>query len=427
MKDSGIEWIGDIPSGWNVTKHKWVMQKEKQLCKEYSGEDIISLTMKGIIKRDLVNPSGKMPASFDGYQRVRKGNLLLCLFDIDVTPRCVGLINDDGLTSPAYSQYKMLAKNFAPYYDYLLRTIDDRKDFLHLSKNLRSSLKEDDFGNICTIKPPIEKQKAIAGFLDYILPEIESIVERTKSTIEDYKLLKQSIITEAVTKGLDKNVEMKDSGIEWIGEMPQNWRINKLKYCGELSANGVDKKIRPDEKLYRSVHYTDVYRNSLYNLKVSNDFLVVSADDNKAISTELKKGDILLTNSSETPDDMGHSTLIADDFSKILQGYHLMRFRPNLKLCGLFLKYFLGCHYSRNWFSYRSTGITRYGITKDGFAELKILIPPIKEQEQIGKYLEKRCSILDDLISKKLSLIEELEIFKKSLIYEYVTGKKEVE
>lgn len=411
MKDSGVEWIGEVPDSWSVRRIKdfYTIKSGSGISKdEYVDDGIYPI----IGSNGIIGYSNKSNNSHEVITTGRVGTI----GSSRLVNKC--WITDNTLILDKHTDINNNFTNLIlPLLDYDFISTGTAQPLITATK----------LKNQYIPIPDIEEQNTISTYLKNIVTVLESIIQKTKSTIEDYKLLKQSIITEAVTKGLDKNVEMKDSGIEWIGEMPKNWRINKLKYCGELSANGVDKKIRPDEKLYRSVHYTDVYRNSLYNLKVSNDFLVVSADDNKAISTELKKGDILLTNSSETPDDMGHSTLIADDFSKILQGYHLMRFRPNLKLCGLFLKYFLGCHYSRNWFSYRSTGITRYGITKDGFAELKILIPPIKEQEQIGKYLEKRCSILDDLISKKLSLIEELEIFKKSLIYEYVTGKKEVE
>lgn len=129
MKDSGINWIGLIPKSWEVVPHKYVMRKEKNICDKYEGQDILSLTMRGVIVRDLTNPSGKMPATFDGYQIVRPGNLLLCLFDIDVTPRCVGLINNDGLTSPAYSQFVLKNNYNAKYYYYLLRMIDDKNHF----------------------------------------------------------------------------------------------------------------------------------------------------------------------------------------------------------------------------------------------------------------------------------------------------------
>lgn len=154
MKDSGIEWIGEIPEGWEVLAHKYIMHKEKSICEHYNGEDIISLTLNGVVKRDLENPSGKMPTTFDGYQFVEPNDLLLCLFDIDVTPRCVGLVKDHGLTSPAYSRFKVHSGFCNSYYDYLLRFIDDEKVFVHLSKNLRSSLTESDFSAIKTVVPP---------------------------------------------------------------------------------------------------------------------------------------------------------------------------------------------------------------------------------------------------------------------------------
>ena len=121
----------------------------QEICEQYNGEDIISLTVNGVVKRDLT-AGGKMPTSFDGYQYVEPNNLLLCLFDIDVTPRCVGVVRDYGVTSPAYSRFVMHDGYYNAYYDYLLRMIDDNKVFVHLSKNLRSSLTESDFGAIKT-------------------------------------------------------------------------------------------------------------------------------------------------------------------------------------------------------------------------------------------------------------------------------------
>ena len=158
MQDSGIAWIGEIPKDWRVLTHKRVMSKIKHIKSVYENEDIISLTKKGVIIRDL-DAGGKMPTSFNGYQIVYPNNLLLCLFDIEVTPRCVGVINDYGLSSPAYSQFVLSPLGFAPYYDYLLRYMEDEKSLLHLSKNLRNSLTEDDFGLINTVVPPIEEQE----------------------------------------------------------------------------------------------------------------------------------------------------------------------------------------------------------------------------------------------------------------------------
>ena len=198
MKDSGIEWIGDIPAEWGVVPHKRIMHKVKEICEQYNGEDIISLTVNGVVKRDLT-AGGKMPTSFDGYQYVEPNDLLLCLFDIDVTPRCVGVVRDYGVTSPAYSRFVMYDGYYNAYYDYLLRMIDDNKVFVHLSKNLRSSLTESDFGAIKTCAPPLAEQKCIAAFLDVRCDEIDALIAKKQQYLTEIENYKKSLIYEYVT------------------------------------------------------------------------------------------------------------------------------------------------------------------------------------------------------------------------------------
>ena len=198
MKDSGIEWIGDIPTHWQVVPHKYVMHKEKTICEHYGGEDIISLTMNGVIVRDL-SAGGKMPTTFDGYQYVEPEDLLLCLFDIDVTPRCVGIVRNYGVTSPAYSRFKVHDGYHNAYYDYLLRFIDDEKVFIHLSKNLRSSLTETDFGTIKTIVPPLYEQKEIADYLSKKCAEMDTLIARKTALLAEMEAYKKSVIYEYVT------------------------------------------------------------------------------------------------------------------------------------------------------------------------------------------------------------------------------------
>ena len=198
MKSSGIEWIRDIPANWNVMPNKYLMYKSKQIQPVYRGEDILSLTMNGVIVRDL-DAGGKMPTSFDGYQRIEAGNLLMCLFDIDVTPRCIGLIKSNGLTSPAYSQFVMKEGAYAPYYYYYYLMIDYTKELLHMAKNLRHSLTEDQLGAISAPKPPYAEQKEIADYLDNMCVQVDKVIEQKRlqrAIIEDYK---KSIIFEYVT------------------------------------------------------------------------------------------------------------------------------------------------------------------------------------------------------------------------------------
>ena len=174
MKPSSMEWVGDIPASWKVMPNKYLMHKKKEICPVYNGEDILSLTMKGVIVRDL-DAGGKMPASFDGYQRLEPGNLLMCLFDIDVTPRCIGLIKQAGLSSPAYSQFVLCDDANAAYYCYYYTMLDNDKTLLHLAKNLRHSLTEDQLGAIPVIVPPTDEQHRIADSLDTKCAEIDAL------------------------------------------------------------------------------------------------------------------------------------------------------------------------------------------------------------------------------------------------------------
>ena len=199
FKDSNIEWIGVIPKSWEIMPNKYVMAQIKDIRPVYKGEQILSLSKKGVIVRDLENPSGKMPKTFDGYQYVKRGNLLMCLFDIDVTPRCIGLIQNDGLCSPAYSQFALNERGYSPYYFYYYLNLDFEKELLHLAKNLRHSLTEEQLGNIPVPCPPIQEQKKIAKFLDTKCAEIDAIILGKKSQLDTLAQYKQSLIYEYVT------------------------------------------------------------------------------------------------------------------------------------------------------------------------------------------------------------------------------------
>lgn len=198
-KNSGISYLGEIPESWKVIKHKAILSKNKTICEKYNGESVLSLSMDGVVVRDLENPSGKMPTTFDGYQYVNKNNLLLCLFDIDITPRCVGIINDNGVTSPAYSQYILKSGNCLKYYYYLLLAIDNNKSFVHLSKNLRSSLSEDNFGIIDTIQPSFDEQNEIADYLDKKINNIDTLIKNRNSKIDKLIEYRTSMLYEYLT------------------------------------------------------------------------------------------------------------------------------------------------------------------------------------------------------------------------------------
>ena len=204
MKDSGVEWIGKIPEDWEIIPNKHLMKKVKNLCPVYNGEDILSLSMKGVYVRDPNDESGKRPTTYNGYQYVQEGDLLMCLFDIDVTPRCVGRVYNDGLTSPAYSRFVMnKTRAIVDYYYYYYLALDFDKTLLHLSKNMRSSLTESDFGSINAPVPSPTEQQQIVHFLDRKCTAIDTAIEKKKKAIEKWEEYKKSLIYYAVTGKID--------------------------------------------------------------------------------------------------------------------------------------------------------------------------------------------------------------------------------
>lgn len=204
MKDSGIEWIGEIPKSWEVMPNKYLMTKQKDLCPVYNGENILSLSMRGVYVRDPYDESGKRPKTYDGYQYVYDGDLLMCLFDIDVTPRCVGRVYDNGLTSPAYSRFVMNRKKAnVDYYYYYYLALDFDKTLLHLAKNMRSSFTETDFGRINAPVPPIKEQQQIVEYLNSKTATIDKAIEQKNAIIEKLEEYKKSIIYNAVTGKID--------------------------------------------------------------------------------------------------------------------------------------------------------------------------------------------------------------------------------
>lgn len=413
-KDSGIAWIGEIPEHWEVIPHKRIMRKKKIIKELYAGENILSLTKKGVIIRDL-EAGGKMPTTFNGYQVLYPDNLLMCLFDIDVTPRCVGIIKDEGLSSPAYSQFVLNQLGYTPFFDYLLRYMDDEKCLLHLSKNLRNSLTEDDFGQIETILPSTQEQQSIATYLDQKCSEIDELITLQEEMITKLQSYKQSVITEAVTKGLDKNVPLKDSGIEWIGKIPEHWNTYQLKRCSKF-INGY---------AFNSNHFNKdkgipvIRIGDILNEQISFENIVYVQENNEFEKFIVHKNDILIAMSGATVGKIG--VYNSDDKVYINQRVGIIRTTQYN-----YIKRMFSTNGFIDYINLSSAGSAQPNISSDGILNFHIPVSPLNEQQTIANYLDQKCSEIDELISIKQQKIEKLKDYKKSLIFECVTGKRKV-
>lgn len=409
LKESNIEWLGKIPKNWKLMHNKYLLKKKKSIISKYNNEKILSLTMNGVIERDLT-AGGKMPSSFNGYQKLEKGNLLLCLFDIDVTPRCVGIIPTNGITSPAYSQF-ILNKGKAnlKYYYYYFLMLDNQKTLVHLSKNLRNTLSEQEFGNLISLCPPLKEQKQIADFLDKKVSRINDISKKIQQEITDLEEYRKSIITKAVTKGLNPNVPMKNSNISWIGEVPSNWHIEKLKFIAET---------RNNKELLSNVQNNYIGLENI--VKNTGQYVCSNTTYEEGYYDVCKKGDILYGKLRPNL-----SKVLVAPFDSCCSGEFLIFKSAKINLKYLF--YYL-----------LSQGITEiatsaiYGtkmprVSWDFIKNLFISFPPKNEdQKEIVNYLDIQCNKIDSILKNKHILLKKLNQYKQSIIYEYVTGKKQV-
>ena len=411
MKESGIEWVGLIPDTWSVIPNKYVMHKEKNLCEKWTGEDIMSLTMNGVIVRDLQNPTGKMPATFDGYQYIEDGDLLMCLFDIDVTPRCVGKVTHDGVTSPAYSNFKVHDNASRDYFYYYYLMVDNTKELLHLAKNLRHSFTEEQLGQLKVPMPPLSEQQAIADYLDDTCSKIDKIIAEAKASIDEYKELKQSAIDNATMIGIH-NSEMKDTDYVWFPEMPKHWNL-------ALASLLFREDVRP-------VNENDV------SLSLSQVDGLIPTDDMSERSLKSATHDNW---KHVIPDDLvlnrfkGHlGVFFASRYTGMVSFHYGVYHAIRDDVYAKYYEYLFHSTTYKNIFALKSNGITvgLQNLSNGNFYSVKTLHPPLDEQKEIVDYLDEKCKQIDSLISEKESLIHDLEEYKKALIYEVVTGKRRV-
>lgn len=419
MKDSGIEWIGEIPKDWKFIKLKNIMTFLNGYAFEgdnFSSEGSFSVIKIGDIfnnKIDLKN-SNKISLT-DSEEKnlekfiIKKNDILIAMSGATVGK--LAFIND--IKEKAYINQRVGIlrnnKNIASKYLFYSLLNDMFLKYIYLLSigSAQPNISSVGIENYTIVIPPLKEQKKIVNYLDKKVIDIDLIIEKTKTTIEDYKKYKQSTITEAVTKGLNPNVETKDSGIEWIGQIPKHWEVIKQKYLVDIIMG----QSPNSEDISSSGKVLFMQGNKDFGNKYPNPILY--CDTCKKYS---RIGDILL--SVRAP--VG----ALNESDKIYGiGRGLCSIKP-LNINKSFLKYYL--EKSKEDLKYYSNGSTFEAITIETLKEFFIVLPLKTEQQQIVDYLDKKVAEIDNLITKKESLINEMEEYKKSLIYEYVTGKKEI-
>ena len=397
MKESGIEWVGLIPDTWSVIPNKYVMHKEKNLCEKWSGEDVMSLTMNGVIVRDLQNPTGKMPATFDGYQYVENGDLLMCLFDIDVTPRCVGRVTHAGVISPAYSNFKVHDNASRDYFYYYYLMVDNTKELLHLAKNLRHSFTEEQLGQLKVPMPPLSEQQAIADYLDETCSKIDEIIAEAKISIDEYKELKIGQINKYTIHKMKRT---------------------KLKYITEKIGDGIHATPEYfDEGTIRFINGGSFGEDSIKMIgpMLSNE------EYQKQNKSLLNEHTVMIALNGAN---FGNTSLYNNE--AILLGKSAGYITLKSTVCREYVRYCLENSVTKEAFDLSLNGTTIPNLSLNTLRNTEICLPDYSVQKQLARTIKKMIIKMDSLIAEKESLINDLEAYKKSLIYEVVTGKRRV-
>lgn len=430
MKDSGISWVGEIPKDWSVNRAKYCFVNTKEIAGCMSDRyERLALTMNGVIKRSKDDSNGLQPEKFETYQILRPDELVFKLIDLqNVSTSRVGLSPYLGLVSPAYiilQSNKRVLPAFAEKY------------FLMLWKNqifnalgdagVRSNLNSKDLLELSIPFPSLVEQQRIAEFLDRECGKIDGLKENIQSQIDTLEQYKRSVITEAVTHGLNPSAPMKDSRISWVGDIPQNWEIKRLKYLFKFCKGLPITKDNLIDQGLPVISYGQIHAKTNNGVDVRSHLLrfVDFSYQTFYPLSQVMRGDFVFADTSEDYEGCGNCVYKRND-SLLFAGYHTIIAHSIVESDNRFFAYLFQTDIWRKQIREKVSGVKVFSITQKTLSNTYMILPPLDEQQEIADYLDNKCAEIEQIIADKKSQIETLDGYKKSLIYEYVTGKKEV-
>lgn len=420
-KDSGIEWIGQIPKEWRICLTSSLFHEHKEKNIGLKNTNLLSLSYGKIKRKDINTNEGLLPQSFETYNVIKVGDIVFRLTDLQNDKRSLrtGLCEEEGIITSAYVTLRANNAVYCTYFHYLFHSYDECKVFYGLGDGVRQGMNWVDVKNLVIFEPPFYEQQKIADYLDKVCGEADEMIALQEKMIEELKAYKQSIITEAVTKGLNPNVPMKNSGIDWIGEIPEGWKVKRLKEIFLLQtgttpkdyANGLD-----TDNLINWFTPSDVSEMNC-ELNGSQRHLSKNVADGEGIKL-YPKGSLIFVAIGASAGKIGYINI---------EGYSNQQITALIPQNNCYSKYFYYYMLADRKRIRDNAFFTTLPIINNGYlSSVKILLPPLSEQQSIASYLDTKCSEIDSLIAIKQQKITELKEYKKSVIYEYVTGKKEV-
>lgn len=412
-KATGIQWLPKIPRHWALRRNKNIFTEHSEVVGSNSNEyDLLSLTLGGVIRRDL-NAGGKFSATYDKYKIVKKGYMIFCLFDIDETPRTVGLSEYNGMITGAYTIMEI--NNINPLYVYFYYlSLDNNKLLKPLYTGLRKTIKANVFQSVKLPVPPREEQEQIVRFLDWKVSSINKLISIKQQEITELMELKKATISDAVTHGLDKTVPMKDSNIPWLGKIPNTWNAIKIKW------------------LFKETNERNIHNNAELLSFSRNRGLVSFADITKKQPSALDLTNYKLVHPGQLLENRMQAWsgmfICATRSGCVSPDYSVFSPQAKRYVNTLFYEYVFRNSLQVEQFANASRGIgTGFNrLYTPEFGAIYTIYPPREEQEQIVRFLDARCAEIDRLIAAKQAQITNLHDLKSSLIADVVTGQIDV-
>ena len=412
MKNSGIAWVGSIPSHWNVHPVYSYLGERRNKNRQGQENNLLSLSYGKIVRKDINTSDGLLPESFNTYNIVEAGDIIIRPTDLQNDKRSLrtGLVRERGIITSAYIDLMPIKEIDSRFFNYQLHAYDVIKVFYNMGNGVRQGLNYSEFSRLLVFEPSIDEQRIIADFLDVKCAEVDALVDDIQVQIDTLEKYKRSVITAAVTKGLNPDDEMKDSGIQWIGMMPSHWNCIRGKYILKY----IQKPIREDDGVITCFRDGEV---TLRSNRREDGFTVA---DKEIGYQGIDVGDLVV----HGMDGFAGAIGISDSRGKASPVLNVLDTEQNKR----YIMYFLRSMAYSDVFLAMATGIRvrSCDLRWNKLAELFYPVPPIEEQEAIVEYIDSVLTKTNDVITAKKEQLSVLEAYKKSLIFEYVTGKKEV-
>ena len=424
-QETNCDWIGQIPSNWKLIRGRFLFKSLKELNRDLQCDNLLSLTLFGVLNKDFKSSEGLRPDNYNTYQIFQKDDLVFKMIDLEnVKTSRVGIVLEEGIMSPVYLRHEPIKSKIDPKYAYWFYYDLYKKEIYNsIGSGVRSSLSSSNLLEMELPVPPVEEQKLISRYLDKKTEQIDSLIEKIQKKIELLKEQRTSLINQCVTKGLDPNVEMKDSGVEWIGEIPSHWRVVKLNYIMDVKDGTHD-----------TPEYQDQNENT-FPLVTSSNFVEFKIDfsDCKYIS-ETDHMEIIKRSNVETNDtlmsmigsNLGSFALVGENSRFSIKNVCLFKTSKCLNIDHRYFSLLLQSRLLSIQIDLSQVGGGQPFLSLNTLRNLKFPFPEVLEQRQVVEYLGEKIEPLRVVLGKEIHRILLLKEYRQSLISSVVTGKVRV-